>query len=333
MFPVIDLHCHLDGSLSESLIRQLASRSGIAVPESSGELISKLSAPYDCQSLLQYLECFDLPVACLQTKENLFDAAKEVVLDAAKDHVIYLEVRFAPLLHIKGGLKVQEVIECVVEGVHCGVRQVSRDCPDRMIAAGVIVCGMRHMAADENVRMLKAAECFLGHGVCGVDIAGGEDGFPPMVQKPLFDLARDMHMPITIHAGECGSVSNVLEAVQLGTKRIGHGIALYKDADARRVIAQKGIALELCPVSNLQTKAISHWEDYPFRMFMDEGLKVTVNTDNRTVSQTSMTNEFRMLRRYCGLSAKDQRQVLFNSIDAAFAPDEVKARLFKFVNK
>ena len=99
------------------------------------------------------------------------------------------------------------------------------------------------------------------------------------------------------------------------------------------MIAQKGIALELCPVSNLQTKAISHWEDYPFRMFMDEGLKVTVNTDNRTVSQTSMTNEFRMLRRYCGLSAKDQRQVLFNSIDAAFAPDEVKARLFKFVNK
>lgn len=329
MRPKIDLHCHLDGSLSETTIRRLAGRSGISLPKYSADLIRKLSAPADCQSLEEYLECFNLPVACLKSEENLRDAAQSVIIDAAEEDVIYIELRFAPLLHTGEGFNVRDVIESVVLGVQNGVDKVKSQ--GKFMEAGVIVCGMRHMPVTENVRMLKAAGEFLNHGVCGVDIAGGEVGFPPMVQKDLFDMARDMRMPITIHAGECGSISNVLDAVALGASRIGHGIALYKDAGARRMIKNLGIILEICPVSNLQTKAIDTWENYPFRMFMDEGLKVTVNTDNRMVSQTSMANEFEQLKVHCGLTDADEKQILLNSIEGAFADDSVKSALWQYI--
>lgn len=329
MLPKIDLHCHLDGSLSETTIRKLAQNSGILLPNQSQALIQMLSAPRDCDSLAAYLQCFDLPVSCLQTKENLYEAAKRVILEAAGEGVIYIEVRFAPLRHTEGGLSTADVIESVVSGADDGVSAVRA--MGKMMAAGVIVCGMRHMPVSENVEMLRTAYDFWKHGVCGVDIAGGEVGFPPMVQKELFDLANDMGMPITIHAGECHSVSNVIDAVHLGAKRIGHGIALCQDAKARQWIKGQGVVLEMCPTSNLQTKAVDAWENYPFRMFMDDGLKVTVNTDNRMVSGTTMVKEMAQLREHCGLTDEEEEIILRNSIDAAFAADEVKAQLLRWV--
>lgn len=329
MFPKIDLHCHLDGSLSDGTIRKLAARSGIVLPNDTDELKTLLSAPQDCESLVQYLKCFDLPVACLQTDENLFDAAKSVVTAAAEDDVIYIEVRFAPLLHKNQGMSTELVIRSVLDGIKSGVAEVRNT--GHMMEAGVIVCGMRHMPVEENVAMLKVASNFWQSGICGVDIAGDEASYPPIGQKAFFDLANNIGIPITIHAGECGNVQNVLDAVALGAKRIGHGIALCKDIQARQIIRDKGIFLEMCPTSNLQTKAVDTWENYPLRLFLNEGLKVTVNTDNRTVSQTTMADEFSKLEKYCGLMSADKKVMLENSIDAAFASDEVKTMFRQYM--
>jgi len=331
MMPKIDLHCHLDGSLSEPVIRRLAARSGIELPADSCALNKRLSAPPDCQSLLQYLECFDLPVACLQTKENLFDAAKCVIEEAAGDEVIYMEVRFAPLLHKNGGLTTEAVIESVTEGVKEGISAVKAT--GKMMAAGVIVCGMRHMPVEENVRMLHAALKFRDRGICGVDIAGGEADYPPMVQKAFFEVARKAQIPVTIHAGECGSAENVEDAVNLGAARIGHGTALCKNPRIRQWVKEKNIYIEMCPTSNLQTKAVTRWVDYPFRMFMDEGLMVTVNTDNRTVSQTTMAREYAQLKAHCGMTVADGIKILKNSIEAAFAPEDIKVQLRQYVEE
>lgn len=325
MLPKIDLHCHLDGSLSEEVILRLAKRSGIHLPENRNDLLKKIIAPQDCQSLIQYLKCFDLPVACLQTKENLFDAAKSLILDAATDQVIYMEIRFAPLLHKKNGLTTKEIIQSVVDGVQNGLKEVKSK--GLMMEAGVIICGMRHIPVKDNVQMLKEASEFLNHGVCGVDIAGDEVNYPPMLQKEFFDLAVHLNIPITIHAGECGSLSNIRDAIYLGAKRIGHGIALNQDKKTREWVKEKGIFLELCPTSNLQTKAVGTWEHYPFQLLLDEGLKVTINTDNRTVSQTTMCAEFEKLSQHFHLTLEDKKTILMNSIDAAFTTDEIKNQL------
>ena len=325
----IDLHCHLDGSIPVGTFIKLAKDSDIELPQICDIEFLKISAPKDCQSLKQYLECFDLPGKCLQTKTHLYEAAKSEILAAAQDDVVYIELRFAPLLHTLHGLKVPEILESVISGVRDGCAEVKAT--GHYIEGNVIVCGMRHEPVEKNAKMLKECADFIGHGLCGVDIAGNEADFPPMTQKALFDLAKDLKLPATIHAGECGSVSNVLDAAALGARRIGHGIALAKDAKARQYCRGNGIFLELCPTSNLQTKAVLQWSDYPFRLFMTEGLGVTVNTDNRTVSQTTMREEYELLRRHCGMTPEDEAMIYQNSIAAAFADDHVKNKLLKYV--
>lgn len=325
----IDLHCHLDGSIPVETFIKLAKDSDIELLYSEQlETVKKLiSVPKDCQSLKQYLECFELPGKCLQTKAHLYEAAKSEILAAAQDDVVYIELRFAPLLHTLQELKVPEILESVISGVRDGCAEVKAT--GHYIEGNVIVCGMRHEPVEKNVEMLKASADFIGHGLCGVDIAGNEVDFPPMTQKALFDLAKDLKLPATIHAGECGSVSNVLDAVALGARRIGHGIALVKDVKARRFCREHSIFLELCPTSNLQTKAVLQWSDYPFRLFMMEDLGVTVNTDNRTVSQITMEEEYALLRKYCGMTPEDEAAIYQNSVTAAFADDNVKEALLK----
>lgn len=324
--PKIDLHCHLDGSLSLKTIRSLAKRAGIKLPEADEALQAQLCAPDDCGSLAEYLERFDLPVRCLQTEENLIEAARTVVEEAAMEGAVYIELRFAPLLHLKEGLGCASVIESVVQGVSEGKRAAH-------IEAGVIVCGMRHMPVCENIKMLRCAERFLGGGVCGLDIAGDEAGYPTLTQKALFLEAARIGMPFTVHAGECGSVSNVLDAVRLGALRIGHGIALMKDEAAMRLCADKGICLEMCPTSNIQTKAVDSWERYPFRLFMDSGVKLCINTDNRTVSRTTVSDELEILRQRFGLTEAEEIKLYHNAVSASFAEPSVKEKLCKLISK
>lgn len=325
--PKIDLHCHLDGSLPITSVRRLASRAGITLPQEDEALRTLMEAPADCTSLETYLERFSLPVACMQTAENLYEAARDVLLSAAEEGVVYMELRFAPLQHLQMGLTVKEVLEHVISGAREAEEKINANAKAPVSRFGIIICGMRHEDVRKNIAMLEEAMPFYGKGVCALDIAGAETPFPPKTQEELFREAQHLGIPYTIHAGECGSWENVMDAIDLGASRIGHGIAIAKNPAAMETCVSLKIPLELCPVSNFQTKAVERPGDYPLRTFLDAGVCVTINTDNRTVSGTSLTRETDVCRKIAGLTPDEERMLYENAVNAAFASAETKQKL------
>lgn len=316
----VELHCHLDGSLNIDSVREMLKDQGIVYGHE--ELKEKLQVRPDCSSLTEYLEKFDLPLLCLQTKEGLRRAAYELIQDVSKEGVRYIEVRFAPMLSTENGLSCREAISSVIEGLKAGEREYG-------VFASAIVCAMRHHSVEQNMQMLTEAREFVGKGVCALDLAGDESAFPTSLFRKLFVQAKEWGIPFTIHSGECGSVDNIREAIELGAKRLGHGIALEKSAELRKLCREKGIGIEMCPTSNLQTKAVSSLEKYPLEQFLNEGLLVSVHTDNRTVSGTTMEKEEKLLKESLKISEEMWLQCTKNAIRTAFASDEVKEELMR----
>lgn len=314
----VELHCHLDGSLSIDFVEEMLEKQNIVVERE--ELKRRLEVRPDCTSLTEYLEKFDLPLLCLRGKEGLRRAAYELVQDVAKEHVKYIEVRFAPMLSTAKGLTCREVIESVVEGLHEAGGEYG-------VFASAIVCAMRHHTLQQNMEMLTVAREFMGKGVCALDLAGDESAFPTSEFRELFIQAKEWNIPFTIHSGECGSVENVREAIALGAKRLGHGIALEKSPELRKLCREKGIGIEMCPTSNVQTRAVDSLAVYPLKLFLDEGLLVSLHTDNRTVSGTTLTREEAVVREELHLSEGEVRKCTENAIRTAFTSDEVKKQL------
>ena len=270
VLPKVELHCHLDGSLSREFIERRLNRK---VSQ------SELSVSDDCRSLNEYLEKFDLPGKCIMDEEGLSEAGYDVLKSMKQENVCYAEIRFAPLLSETEDMNCAKVIEALLAGLEKGKK-------DFGIEYGVITCAMRHHSEEENRRMIRTAREYLGYGVCAADLAGAEALYPMSEFMELFQETKKLGMPFTLHAGECGSVQNILDSVEAGAGRIGHGIAMRGHREVQKELQRKGIGIEMCPVSNLQTKAVESTKDYPMREFLDNGLKVTVNTDNRTVSNT-----------------------------------------------
>lgn len=314
----VELHCHLDGSLNIGFVEEMLEKQNIVVGRD--ELKRRLEVRPDCTSLTEYLGKFDLPLLCLQSKEGLRRAAYELVRDVAKEHVKYIEVRFAPMLSTAKGLTCREVIESVVEGLHEAGGEYG-------VFASAIVCAMRHHTLQQNMEMLTVAREFMGKGVCALDLAGDESAFPTSEFRELFVQAKEWNIPFTIHSGECGSVENVREAIALGAKRLGHGIALEKSPELRKLCREKGIGIEMCPTSNVQTRAVDSLAVYPLKLFLDEGLLVSLHTDNRTVSGTTLTREEAVVREELHLSEGEVRKCTENAIRTAFTSDEVKKQL------
>lgn len=322
--PKIDLHCHLDGSMDVETVKSLLIKEGISFDDK--ELSKALQVSDDCTSLSAYLEKFDLPLKCLQTADGLKKATVQLLKQAKEDNIQYLEIRFAPMLSVNPDLSCKAVIESVVEGLKEGEEKYS-------VRGGIIVCAMRHHTPEKNIEMLKVAREFLGAGVCALDLAGDESAYPTSLHRELFYQANKWEMPFTIHSGECGSIENIEEAIKLGAKRLGHGIALRKSPSLIEVCRQKRIGIELCPTSNKQTKAISSFEDYPLSLFVEKELLVTINTDNRTVSNTTMTEE---LMTASSLLHEDKEiilQLLKNAAEVSFASDALKEEMIARLNK
>lgn len=317
--PKIELHCHLDGSMGVELTKTLLEEQG---HEFDSKTLSEiLQAPMDCKSLAEYLKRFDLPIACLQTTKGLKAAAKELALSAAKENVKYIEVRFAPSFSLKQGLKVEQVLEAVWEGLEEARKEAD-------IYSGIIVCGMRHLDMDTNLSMLKASREFLGNGVVACDLAGDEKAFSNRLFYPFFEQAKKYDMPFTIHSGECGDDENVKLAIEFGASRIGHGIAMAKNPELMKLCESKHIGVELCPTSNLQTKAVLDFKDYPFGVFRRNNILMSINTDNRTVSGTTCTNEYDRLAEQFVLTIDDAKKIYKDSIEVAFASDDIKQILW-----
>lgn len=311
--PKVELHCHLDGSLSQEFIEK---RLGRTVSQ------EELSVADDCTSLAEYLEKFDLPGKCLMDEEGLEEAGYDVLKGMSKENVCYAEIRFAPLLSETEQMNCAKVIEAVLKGLERGRE-------DFGIEFGLIACAMRHHSEEENSRMIKTAREYLGHGICAADLAGAEAAYPMTEFINLFQNTHKLGMPFTIHAGECGSVANITDAVAVGAKRIGHGIAMRGNKELQKELAGKNIGIEMCPISNLQTKAVQSTSEYPMREFLDAGVKVTVNTDNRTVSNTTLTKELEFVQKTYGIRDEEVLLLMKNAVDAAFAGEAVKERLYR----
>lgn len=316
-YPKLELHCHLDGSLSPEFIRQ---RLGRNIP------ISELQVDENCRNLAEYLEKFEIPLRCLQDREGLLGAGYDFLKNVAKENVKYVEVRFAPLLSMKQGMTVSQILEALLDGLKKGREEFG-------VEYNVIVCAMRHHSEEENRRMLKDARAYLGAGVCAADLAGNEAAFPMKNFFSLFEYARKMEFPFTIHAGECGDPVNVKDAVMAGAERIGHGIAMRGNDNIQKLCKKRRIGIEMCPISNLQTRAVASPVEYPLREFLDAGLLVTINTDNRTVSGTTISKEISFIQSQYGISDNEIKVLMANAVETVFADDSVKERLYHMLQK
>lgn len=312
---MIDLHLHLDGSISPSLALSLLQEQGEKY--TLQELEPQLTVPASCQSLNDYLRCFELPVRLLQSGEALWRASYDLACTLADEGLIYTEIRFAPQLHTQKGLSQLEAARAV-----CGGLQAARRERPGFFAQAILCC-MRGGEEAANLETVKVAEQLYGQGVCALDLAGAEALYETRVYKDVFSLARSLGLPFTIHAGEACGPQSVFDALSMGAKRIGHGVRSVESEPLLARLAEEKVPLELCYTSNLQTRAISGPEQFPLRDFLRRGIAATLNTDNRTVSGVTLRSEYEKL----GLTDIERRTLLLNSIEAAFLPERGKARL------
>ena len=243
----------------------------------------RLVAPPDCPSQAAYIAYFDDAIAVLQTAAALERAALELGIDSAAENIDYLEVRWAPRLHLRGGLSLPEVITAVLAGLAAAPLQ-----------AVAIVCAMRNHSPEENVALAKEAGRFAGRGVVGFDLAGDEVRHSASPQRSAFEAARAAGLRLTCHAGEAGQPSSVEEALSLGVERIAHGVIGARDPRIVERIRAEGVVLDLCPTANWKCKAVPTLADHPLPQLIRAGVRCTISTDSRTVADTSLSNEFEL---------------------------------------
>jgi adenosine deaminase len=325
--PKTDLHCHLDGSVRLATLLDLAERQGVKLPADTPEGLAKaIHMGEICASLEDYLTAFDVTLAVLQTEEALYRVAHELALDCAAENVRYLEVRYSPVLHTREGLKPTTIIDAVLEGL----RQAKRETG---IKSNVIVCGIRHMDPQTSVRLAELAVAYKGKGVVGFDLAGAEEGHPARRHREAVQLILDNNVNVTIHAGEAFGPESIAQAVHwCGAHRIGHGVRLRENGDLLNYVNDHRVPLEMCPSSNVQTRSVPDFASHPLKFYLDFGLRVTVNTDNRLVTDTTVTKELMLAHARLGLTLADLCTVLVQGFKSAFLPFREKQDLLRRVN-
>lgn len=271
-----ELHCHLDGAVRPSTAEELATSQGLDLARPL-----RMVAPPDCPSQAAFISYFDDAIAVMQTAAALERVALELCIDSAAENIDYLEVRWAPRLHLRGGLTVPEVIEAVLAGIAAG--------PLRAVA---IVCAMRQHPVEDNVTLALEAGKFVGRGVVGFDLAGDEVGYPAPPHRPAFDAARAAGLRLTCHAGEAGQPSNVEDALNLGVERVAHGVIGARDPRIVERLRSEGVVLDLCPTSNWKTKSVPSLAEHPLPRLVRAGVRCTISTDSRTVADTTLSREF-----------------------------------------
>jgi adenosine deaminase len=346
--PKAVLHDHLDGGLRPATICAVAAEIGHPLPADDPTALGEwFRASADSGSLERYLDTFVHTVAVMQRREDLVRVARECALDLAADGVVYAEVRYAPELHLEGGLQLDEVVTAVQQGFGEGAREaVAAGTPIRV---GSLLTAMRHAARSKEIAEL--AERHREQGVVGFDIAGAEAGYPPSRHLDAFDYLHRANMHVTIHAGEAFGLPSIWEAVQVcGTDRLGHGVRIVDDIELlggldeyARPRARLGrlagwvrdrrIPLEMCPSSNVQTGATARIADHPITLLKDLRFRVTVNTDNRLMSATSVTREMALLVEEAGWTLGDLRWVTINALKSAFIPFDERLALIEGVVK
>jgi len=321
--PKAELHCHLDGSVRPSTLLELGREARVQMPKHTPEELAEFMRVDDALTLEDYLRRFDVTVSVMQTEEALERIAYELAEDAAEDGVRYIEVRNAPILNVVHGLTVVQAIEAPLRGL----RRAEKDFG---IIGRFIVCALRHFTPEDSLEMAKLAVEFKNEGVVAFDLAGGEKGNPAARHVAAFRYAREHDLAVTVHAGEGDGAASVREAVHVcGANRIGHGTRLIEDAELTQYVNDRRIALEVCLTSNVQTRVADSYEAHPLREYFDRGLNVTLNTDNRLMSGTTLTDEYVHAAEHLGFTVDELAGIALNGFESAFLPWEERLMLIE----
>ena len=325
MEKYIDLHRHLDGSVSNDIARKLAEISGKVLPEDERELHKLLTVPSDCKSLNDFLKCFELPLELMQTPESIEEALRLAIKEAEKEGIIYAEFRFAPGLHTDKGMCQRDVFEAALKGLEASP-----------IKTNLIMCLMRGSgnedANEETFRLTKEYLVDDG-GVVALDLAGAESLFPTVRYREIFEKARANRIPFTIHAGEADGAGSIARAIEYGASRIGHGVRITENKELLKTVIDREIPLEMCPTSNLMTCAVDGIANHPFMDLMEKGVKVTLNTDDPAIEGTTIAEEYNIIEKEFGMTSEQKTQIFMNSIEAAFTTPAVKNYLKSLTGK
>ena len=340
--PKALLHDHLDGGLRPETIIEIAQQIGYKkLPtEDPIKLADWFEESCNSHSLVRYLETFSHTIAVMQSKEAIIRVSRECAIDLARDGVVYAEVRGAPELFTEQGLTLDQVVEATLEGYKQGMAEAASE--GNKIRVESLLCGMR-----QNNRSQEAAAAVVKYrdkGVVGFDIAGPEDGFPPTNQLETFEYLRKENAHFTIHAGEAYGLPSIWEAIQIcGAERLGHGVRIIDDIDftgdkpklgpLASYVRDRRIPLELCPTSNLQTGAAKTYSEHPIGILAKLRFRVTLNTDNRLMSRTSMSNEMSECVKSFGWKFADLQRVTVNALKSSFIPFEERLEIIEKVVK
>ncbi|MAQ13484.1 MAG: adenosine deaminase [Sandaracinus sp.] len=325
--PKTDLHVHLDGSLRLSTILELAEEGGIQLPAMDADGLRKaMHLGENTGSLVEYLKAFDITLQVLQTEASLYRAAYELAEDAAKENVRYMEVRYAPMLHTRQGLRLTTVVEAVLSGLRAAQK-------DFGILSNVIVCGIRNISPQSSLEMAQLCVAYKNRGVIAFDLAGAEYDHPAKHHLESFQLVRDNNICVTIHAGEAYGPESIHQAIHVcGAHRIGHGCRLREDGDLLHYVNDHRITLECCPSSNVQTGAVRDLASHPLKLYYDLGLRVTVNTDNRLITDTTVSKELWLAHTQMRLGPEEIKHIVLNGFKAGFLPFHVRQQLLREVS-
>ena len=327
---LIDLHVHLDGSIPLPAAAQLAAEAGLDL--SFAELQEKMQVPVHCQDLNQYLATFELPLKLMQSAQGIRTVAKAFHEQLDTEGILYAEPRFAPGSLTAGGLSQQEVLEAAL----AGRADFFAEHPQTELHTAYILCAMRGTDEElkhKNEESIDLAAAYLGNGVVASDLAGAEALFATENFSSLFAEAQRKNVPFTIHAGEAAGPESIKAALRLGAQRIGHGVRSLEDTGVIQDLKAAKVALEICPTSNLQTRIFDSIERFPLEQLLDAGLTVTINTDNMTVSNTTLSHEFELLQQHCDLDKNTARELAENAARAVFNNSSEKDRLLAYLRQ
>lgn len=319
--PKAELHCHLDGSVRPETLIELGREYRQPMPASDAQSLREYMRVDDARTLEDYLARFEVTLSVMQTADALERIAYELAIDAARDGVRYIEVRYAPVLNQRGGLTLEQAVEAPLRGLERAEREGG--------AMGrVIVTALRTLTPDVSMRLAELAVGFRHRGVVAFDLAGGELGNPASVHAAAFAYAREHDLACTCHAGEGGDASYVRDAVHVcGTNRIGHATRLIEDESLTEYVNDRRIALEICLTSNVQTHAVDSYAQHPLRTYFDRGMNVVLNTDNRLMSGTTLTDEYLHAATALNFSFDELSTIALNGFASAFIPWMDRQRL------
>lgn len=325
--PKTDIHVHLDGCLRPRTVLELADQSGVKLPTRNlAKLTRLLQAGKRTRNLGDYLKIFDLTLAVMQEKEALYRIAYELVEDAADENVRHLEVRYSPILHRRRKLSFEDIVDPVIAGLNdAGVKH--------KMTTGVIICGIRSLPPRSSLALADLAVAYKGRGVLAFDLAGQEKDYPAKAHRAAFERVIKNNVNSTVHAGEAFGAPSIAQALHYcGAHRIGHGTHLIEDRDLMDFVNDHRIPLEICLSSNIQTRVVRSIREHPFYLYFRQGLRVTLNTDSRLISATTVSQELGLAARAFRLSPYELKRIIINGFKSSFLPYATKARVLREVN-